>query len=67
MSAQRNGSVKNKSITEVFVNNYCKCSLLRPVYFDIDSRSKTASLGDGRSLGYVLDLQFSRLVSVTLP
>ena len=51
MSAQRNGSVKNKSITEVFVNNYCKCGLLRPVYFDIDSRSKTASLGDGRSLG----------------
>ena len=67
MSAQRNGSVKNKSNTEVFVNNYYKCSLLRPVYFDIDSRSKTVGLGDGRSLGYVLDLQFSRLVSVTLP
>ena len=66
MSAQRNGSVKNKSITEVFVNNYCNCSFLRPVYFDIDSRSKTVGIGDGQSLGYVLDLQFSRLVSVTL-
>ena len=67
MSAQRNGNAKSKSITEVFfLTIIANPAVLGRLYFDIDSRSKTSSLGDSRSLGYELDLQFSRLVSFTL-